>query len=177
MLLKDSDESAFEMLYNRYANVLFLSAYSKIKDDQQAQEIVHDVFLNVWKNKEDLNINNVSAYFKQAVRLRVINVILRSKKTVFFDLFDSLTQSPFGADHPILKKDLICLIESWIETLPEKRKKIFVKHYFEELSHLEIAKEMGLSTKTIQNQLSISIQHLRARFSHLLITIGVFLTF
>jgi RNA polymerase sigma factor (sigma-70 family) len=172
-LLKASDEKGFDVLYDRYADKMFLAAYNKLKDNQQSQEVVHDVFLNIWKNRTDCQITNVAAYLKQAVRLRVINVILRKKSHPFFDLFDSIIQSPFEADHPILKKDLIYLIESWIKTFPENRRKIFVKHYFEGLSHLEIAKEMELSPKTIQNQLSISIQHLKSNFAHLMSVIAV----
>lgn len=159
LLMKKSDESAFTELYNRYSPQLFVSAYNKLKDDQQAREVVHDVFLNVWKNKNVTDISNIQSYLKRAVRLRIINAVVRTKTPAFFELLDSLIYSPFVADHLVLKKDLVHLLESWIDTFPEKTRRIFIKHYFEELSHLEIANELEISSKTVRNQFSMSLQY------------------
>jgi RNA polymerase sigma-70 factor (ECF subfamily) len=103
----------------------------------------------------------------------VINFVNREKAPAFFDLIDSLTNdemthSPYEADFSLLAKDMEELIEAWIEVLPESRRQIFVRHYFQQLSAQEIAQEMNLSPKTVQNQLSLSLQYLRSRFGHLL---------
>jgi RNA polymerase sigma-70 factor (ECF subfamily) len=165
-LMKENNEVAFTELYNRYWERLYISACKKVRDKEQAKEIVHDVFLDIWKRREKISVNHLPAYLETAVRYRV-------KAPAFFDLIESLTNdemthSPYEADFSLLAKDMEELIEAWIEVLPESRRQIFVRHYFQQLSAQEIAQEMNLSPKTVQNQLSLSLQYLRSRFGHLL---------
>ncbi|MBN9384048.1 MAG: sigma-70 family RNA polymerase sigma factor [Chitinophagaceae bacterium] len=167
--LRQSDEGAFTELYNRYWERLYRSAYRKLTDKEQAKEIVHDVLVDIWRRREDLSIEYLPAYLEKAVRFRTINYISRHQAPAFFDLFETALRSPFEADSQINMQEFMRLLEAWIELLPEKRRRIFIKYYFENLSAREIAREMDLPLKTVQNNISLALQYLRNRFSHLLV--------
>ena len=161
-------ELAFSSLYKRYWEKAYVTAARKLDDKELAKEIVHDIFLDLWKRRQELVITHFSAYLNKAVNYRIINALIQRKDNFFFDLLDNPQQSFYEADLAIREKELIDLVSSWIEVLPEKRREIFVKYYFQHLTTEEIASSMQISRKTVQNQLSLSIQYLRAHYGHLL---------
>lgn len=161
-------EQAFSTLYKRYWERAYVTACKKLNDKELAKEIVHDIFLDLWRRRQDLTITHLPAYVNKAVNYRVINALIQKKDTFFFDLLEDPRQSFYAADLATREKDLIDLVSSWIEVLPEKRREIFVKYYFQHLTTEEIAEDMQISRKTVQNQLSLSIQYLRANYGHLL---------
>lgn len=165
--LKFSTEGAFTEIYHRYWEKLYRSAYSKLNNAEDAKEIVHDVLLDIWKRRMELSIDFLPAYLEKAVRFRVINHINRKKSTTLLDSFETVLHSPFKADSQVNMNEFIQLLEAWISILPQKQREIFVKHYFHNLSAQEIAIEMNLSRKTVQNNLSITTQYLKTRFKHL----------
>jgi RNA polymerase sigma factor (sigma-70 family) len=161
-------ELAFSSLYKRYWEKAYVTAARKLDDKELAKEIVHDIFLDLWRRRQELVITHFSAYLMKAVNFRIINALIQRKDNFFFDILENPQQSFYEADLAIREKELIDLVSSWIEVLPEKRREIFVKHYFQHLTTEEIASSMQISRKTVQNQLSLSIQYLRAHYGHLL---------
>ncbi len=161
-------EDAFGKLYHKYWEKTYLTASKKLGDTELAKEMVHDIFLDLWRRRQELTITYLPAYVNKAVNYRVINALIQKKDHFFFDLLENPRQSFYEADLAIREKDLIDLVSSWIEVLPEKRREIFVKYYFEHLTTDEIAQDLQISRKTVQNQLSLSIQYLRAHYGHLL---------
>jgi RNA polymerase sigma-70 factor (ECF subfamily) len=161
-------EEALTLLFQRYWEQLYLSAYRKLADDQAAREVINDVFMDLWRLRGQREINNVPAYLGKALHNRVINKLISRKDTYFFDILESEGASLYEADRSLLEKDFIALLASWIETLPERRREIFVRHYFDHLTTAEIAQQMGISQKTVQNQLSLAVQYLRSQYGHLL---------
>lgn len=165
--LKFSEEGAFTEIYNRYWEKLYKSAYNKLNDSEDAKEIVNDVLLDIWKRRTDLSIAFLAAYLEKAIRFRVINHINRKKSTALLDSFEAVLQSPFKADNQVNMNEFINLLEAWIAVLPQQQRRIFVKYYFDNLSAQEIAVEMNLSRKTVQNNLSIAVQYLKTKLKHL----------
>ncbi len=167
--LKHNEEKAFTEIYNRYWEQLYRSAYRKLNDKSPAKEIVHDVLIDIWKRRETLDVEHLPAYLEKAIRFRVINYLNRNKASHFLDVFQMVLYSPFEADSQVNMQEFLKLLDAWIATLPEKRRQIFIKHYFEHLSAREIALELNLSTKTVQNNLSITTQQLKAWLSQLMV--------
>lgn len=161
-------EDAFGKLFQRHWEKLYVSASRKLADKELAREVVHDVFLDLWRRRETLEIANVPAYLGKALHYRVINKLVGKKDTFFFDILENPGPSLYEADQALLEKDLTDLISAWITVLPERRREIFVRYFFEHLTTKEIADSLDISQKTVQNQLSISVQYLRTHFGHLL---------
>lgn len=165
--MKDSDELAFATLYDRYAPVLLQKASKQLSNLQAAEEIIHDVFLNTWNLRKTADIQNIEAYLRQSLKYRIINYVVRKKHPAFFSLFETISGSPYLADEQVREKELTRLIISLIEALPEKRKQVFARHYLQQQTTREIASDLHLSEKTVQNQISLGLNYLRARLSQL----------
>lgn len=161
-------EAAFGKLFQRYWEKLYITAGRKLGDTSLGKEVVHDVFLDLWRRRETLAITNLPAYLGKALHYRIINKMVGKKDTFFFDVLENPGASLYAADQALLEKDFTALLSSWIAALPERRREIFVRYYFQHLTTQEIASQLDISQKTVQNQLSIAVQFLRAHFGHLL---------
>jgi RNA polymerase sigma factor (sigma-70 family) len=152
--LAQDDHHAFSELYNRYWADAYNAAYGRLKDVEQCRDIIQNIFVSLWDRREKVTIDNFRAYLLTAVKFQVIKYSSRNPhKSVFVENFSNLILSPAGADDQLIQKDILRLLELFLDTLPKKRKEIFVLHYKEGLSAEEIAVRLNISKKTVQNQL------------------------
>ncbi len=171
-LIARHDQGAFELLYKRYWNQLYDAAFQRLRDHQQAEDIVQEIFVTLWAKRECLNIYNLSGYLHTSVRNRVLNYIVRNKVSEdFYQPFAALLIESGTADMVLLEKELLELLKAYIQLLPEKRKQIFVLHLYNQLSTKEIAEKLQISQKTVQNQLRTAIDDLKTRFIPLVIAV------
>jgi RNA polymerase sigma-70 factor (family 1) len=162
--LSQDDRKAFEMIYTRYWRLLLDMAWKGLQNKQTAEDLVQGVFLSLWQKREQVHINNLEAYLKTAVRYKVLNHIVRTKRTCeFFESFYGIFQEQNTPESTFLAKNVLELIHAYAAILPVKRREIFMLYIRSRLSTKEIAECLGLSQKTVQNQLGISLQGLRAK--------------
>lgn len=167
-LLKQGDETAFEKIYKRYWVELYNSAYKRLPEKEKCKDIIQNVFADLWNRRNETDIENPAAYLHTAVRFQVLKQITRSPKNSFIAThFETELISPLSSDDCILEKEAKTLIELYISALPEKRRNIFVMHYYEGLSTANIALKLNVSRKTVQNQLTNASHGLRFRLTHL----------
>lgn len=167
LLLANDDHVAFTMLYEKYWATLFNISFKSLKDKDQSKDIVHDVLLDLWQRRSQApGIANLGAYLRTAVKFKVINLVQRQRTSHFFDIFDNLVSSRYIAENKMLQDNLLDVVEAWIRVLPEKRRAIFISYFFKDLSTREIALEMNISQKTVQNQLALAIKLLRTRLGN-----------
>jgi RNA polymerase sigma-70 factor (family 1) len=171
-LIAHHDHSAFKGLYRRYWSQLYDAAFQRLKDHQQAEDIVQEIFVSLWKRREALQVDNLAAYLHTAVRNRVLNYVVRNKAPEsFYEPLAAILLESTTADTILLQKELLELLKSYIETLPEKRKQVFVLHLYHHLSTKEIAEKLQISQKTVQNQLRTAMADLKTKITPLLIAI------
>ena len=169
-LLRQNDLQAFNAIYDRYWRSLYQSASGFLHVAAQAEDIVQDLFVNLWLKREAYAIDNLSAYLRKALRSRLLNYVLRDKvKASFFEPFDAIQRASFSAEELIREKELLEVIAAYIRALPLKRKEIFLLHYKDQLSTGEIANLLGISQKTVQNQLNTTFNGLRSTITSLLL--------
>jgi RNA polymerase sigma-70 factor (ECF subfamily) len=162
-MMADNDRKAFEIIYRRYWNDLYNAAYRRLKNAEQVEDIVQDIFIRFWERRATLQIENLSAYLHTAVRYKVYNYISRDAVTdAFYEPFEAIAVYPVSADAMIIEKELLQLTEDYFATLPKKRQRIFSLYFNEELSTREIAARLNISQKTVQNQLCTTMNGLRA---------------
>jgi RNA polymerase sigma-70 factor (ECF subfamily) len=153
-LLSKGDKTAFEQIYQRYWEPLYNSAYKRLKNTDQCKDILQDVFVDLWARRGKVEIENLGAYLHTAIRFQIYKLAAKEKATpVFIELFESISTHSFNADSNIEYKEIENLFRAWLDTLPEKRRQIFLMHYVENLSTREIAERLQISQKTVQNQL------------------------
>ncbi|QEM10699.1 RNA polymerase sigma-70 factor [Mucilaginibacter rubeus] len=161
-LIRENDLVAFEHIYNKYWSKLYLSAYNILRDRQVSEDITQEVLVNLWMKRANLQVTtSLNAYLYTAVRYQVFNV-LRSGK-VKADLFSRLEElfSNNGGEEILSEKEINRLLEQGVAELPEKCRQIFLMSRKEHLSTKEIAERLGISPKTVENQLTIALNRLR----------------
>lgn len=157
-LVVEGDDHAFKEIYTRYWTGLYDTAYKRLKNSKQSQDIVQDVFIGLWERREDWQIQDLAAYLHTAVRYRVYNYVSRNLASeAFFEPFDAVVAYSAGADEMLIEKELFQLATAYIATLPKKRKQIFMLYTQENMSTSEIAQKLHISRKTVQNQLGTAI--------------------
>jgi RNA polymerase sigma-70 factor (family 1) len=170
LLLQQDGDEGFSIVYRQFWPSLYNSAYKRLRDKEKCQDVVQNVFTDLWHRRKKITINNLAAYLHTAVRFQVYKQSLKTPVSIdFYGVFEELLESPFTADESVLSSELSNLIELWIAALPTKRRKIFLMHYYENLSTKEIADKLNISQKTVQNQINTASTYIKNRFAHLII--------
>lgn len=151
------DVSAFEEIYHRHWSLLLDTSFRRLHDLEQSKDIVQEIFVDFWNRRNTIKIENLQAYLRQAVMYQVYKYVSRVKHTTpIFELFDSVISINYSSDNKLRENELYNLFITWLECLPVKRKKIFRMYYLDEIPTKEIARQLKISQKTVQNQLGIA---------------------
>ena len=165
----DGNAHAFDLIYEKYWAFAYTAAYKRLRDHDQAKDIVQEIFIHVWTKKESLVINNFPAYLNIAIRNKVFKTLAKQKDlSPFLDVLESLPATYLQADSNLLWKEFFTSYETLLKALPPQRKIIFRMRFQEDIATQDIAQQLGLSKKTVQNQLSIAFDQLKTSLIHLL---------
>lgn len=179
-LLARDDRAAFDAIYDRYWQVMYDHAYKRLRNKQQCQEIIQDVFIDLWLRRGLVDINNIKPYLLTAVRFQIYKLVTKEKAgSPFFELYETMAVSLSGVETNLIEKEFMRYVKVWIDVLPEKRRKVFLMHVEYNLSTKEIANRLSVSQKTVQNQLGTAMQSLRMYvanyFTYLMIEVFLYL--
>jgi RNA polymerase sigma-70 factor (ECF subfamily) len=173
-LLKSGDQAAFTEIYDRYMGVLYLHALKLLKDEHEAEDIIHELFLSLWTKASELNFNTPLAnYLYRSVKNRVFNALNHQKiKTNHLESLQSyIDAGHYQTDEAILAAELAREIEIEIAQMPARMREVFELSRKANLSHREIANELGISDKTVKKQINNAIKLLRVKFNSLLFSL------
>jgi RNA polymerase sigma-70 factor (ECF subfamily) len=168
------DNDALVKLYHRYWQRLFMAAYNILKDKAPCEDMVQEIFLQLWQRRETLEVHtSVEAYLFSIIRYKVFYHI--KKERVRAGLFDQLTGRLYNAtpEDIATEKNILKEVAHVVEALPDKCRQVYRLSREEQLSHREIAERLNISTKTVENQLTIALR--KIRFTMARITIFIFL--
>jgi len=153
-LLKDSDKTAFDQIYIRYWKKLFDDSFKRIRSAEVIEEIIQDVFADLWVKREAKEIINLYPYLLTCVRYKIFALYRKGKTTpAFEEAAEGIALSSLQADSLLHEKELKGCIALWLGLQPAKRGEIFRLRYIEELSTREISIMLNITQKTVQNQL------------------------
>lgn len=162
--LRSGDESALTELYNRFWQALFVSAYNVLKDKELCEDIIQDIFMNIWHNREKLEINiSLKGYMYACARYQVFNQFKKNKDKIHVELFQEIDKR-FQHSTPetlLMHEELVHQINAIIETLPEKCQQVYKLSREEQLTHKEIAERLNISTKTVENHITKALHVIR----------------
>ncbi|KAB7530106.1 sigma-70 family RNA polymerase sigma factor [Flagellimonas olearia] len=171
--MEQGNKAAFNKLYNKYWDWAYSRAFARLGNSSQTEDVVQNVFVKIWLRREN-PISNFQAYLHVAIRNQVFKVIAKEKKKCpFIDNIQNFQEAGLLADRGILWEEFHKEYQSHVEQLPPKRQKIFRLRFHEDLTTKEISSALGVSRKTVQNQLGKAISQLRVSFSHLFSFIGL----
>ncbi|MCF8453480.1 MAG: sigma-70 family RNA polymerase sigma factor [Pedobacter sp.] len=162
--LQEGKRTAFNILYNKYWEQTYSNAYKRLRDEDQAKDIVQEIFVSIWVNRHS-PINNLPAYLSISVRNQVFKLAAKSKNlTPYLEIFDNIPAQNDKADSNLLWQEFYRSYEKLLLTLPPKRQQIFRLRFHDDIPTKTIASQMRISRKTVQNQLGKAIEQLRVFF-------------
>lgn len=160
------DEAVFERVFKSHFKSLHAYAFTILKDEAVAEDVVQNVFLRLWKNTEEANIQSaITAYLYRAVHNESLNVVKHEKVKSAHKLFvaHSMRNETDNASKKILQSELEQKLRVALSELPEQCRTIFQMSRFDELKYQEIADKLSISIKTVENQMGKALKLLRLK--------------
>jgi RNA polymerase sigma-70 factor (ECF subfamily) len=163
-LLQKGDEQAFTTIFNTYWQQMFAAAYRRVSDEQVAQDITQNIFLQLWEKRDTLSLHeeNLEFYLLKSVKNRVINHFTSSqvKRAVLEKLakqFESMASRPYILrEHEKLENH----IDACIDQLPGQMRTIFIMRS-NRLSVKQIAENLNIAEQTVKNNITKALHLLR----------------
>jgi len=161
--IKKDDASSLKILYEKYFESLCHFSIQFVKSVDLAEEVVSDVFTNIWFKRKDIGIKmSIKSYLYSAVKNQSLNYIKSEERLSGIFEKDSLQLVVYDRqpDEKVINQEIQDKIESIIEELPEKRGIIFRMNRIDGLSYKEIAEVLSISVNTVQNQMIKAIKYM-----------------
>jgi RNA polymerase sigma factor, sigma-70 family len=159
--LQQGDKAAFNTLYERYWERAYNDAYKRVREPELVKDILQEIFAAIWLNREK-PIDNMEAYIRTAVRNRVFKLAKKLKATCPLTTgMDDQLATHLAADQLVRADEFNVAFERLLADLPPQRQKIFRLRFQEDLSTKSIAERMGITQKTVQNQLGKAMENIR----------------
>lgn len=163
-LLRTDDVEAFQEIYQRYWHPLFVVARRKLYSQENAEEIVQDLFASVWSRRTDAQIEDLKKYLFSSVKYLIINSI---KSKIVRQEYESRTNATRTFDttrlteEELAYRDLHSAIEDGLLRLPEKTQHIFRLNRLENQSVREISQLLNIPERTVEYHITQSLRALR----------------
>lgn len=160
--IKQGDHNAMKSIFMAYYDLVFLTVRRMINDFSTADDIAQEVFIDIWSKRNTINISSsLSSYVKKMAVNKTLNHIRQSKKQLFQEELDVNISMPDHTDGLMDLNSLEEYLHRHIDSLPDQCRLIFVLSRFEEMNNKEIAEHLGLSVKTIENQMTKALRTLK----------------
>lgn len=161
----EDDSRAFAVLYNRYWKKLYKTVDHYLKDSGIAEQVVHDVFVVLWRRRKHLNIKSFADYIHVTARYHVFKE-LKARKVSPIEYVESYEGLDAGKvsnaiEEKLNYKDFERKLTDSLKPLPKRCREIFWLSRMENLTNDEIAEKLNISKRTVENQITIALRHLR----------------
>ncbi|HRF41286.1 MAG TPA: RNA polymerase sigma-70 factor [Saprospiraceae bacterium] len=161
--LATDGEAAMALIFRRHYEQVCRTVYRVVPQAETAEDIAQEVFLELWKRRNQLTIStSLGAYLRRAALNRALNYV-RDQKMKWSDDAElpAMSDGAPGIPEQLEAKELQKMVDQYIDQLPEKCRLVFVLSRFESLSHAEIAEQLDISPKTVENQITKALRFLR----------------
>ncbi len=174
--LKSNSSSAFQALFEKYSQRIYRFSLGYLKSTQEAEEIVQDVFLRVWKAREELLVErSFESYLFTIAKNTILNTIRKANYEKAYLEYSSLHSNKNSLlDEELDFKELDRIYRQAIEKLPARRKEVYRLSRDKGLSNREIANELGISVKTVENQMTAALSAIKKELLSYGISGGIF---
>lgn len=169
--IQSGNESAFEMIFKAYYQPLCRYAYSFLEDKEEAEEVVQSAFITVWEKRKSIDIQtSLKSYLYRMVRNGCLNVIKHEKvkqQHVAHEL--AVTEVSYeSVSQKVYATELEIKISEAMKVLPEQCRLVFQLSRFEELKYQEIADQLKISVKTVENHMGKALKIMREQLKEYL---------
>lgn len=173
--VKNDNRRAYTELYERYKRPLLVYALKKVRDEEIAEDIVHDLMAKLWVNRDSIKLEGrFVGYIFKALRNKIIDHMSRSSHSQrYLDSLDSFAENYSDpADYKLREESFWNSIEQLLDKYSTNAQAI-IRLRLQGYNNHEIAEKLNLSEKTIRNQQSAIVKYLKSKFPRILIFIFV----
>lgn len=170
--LQNGDHKAFEEVFLAYYDKVKYLLTGLLKSESDAEELAQDIFVKLWMNHTSVDPNNAfSTYLYTITRNTALNFLKHKLvEENFKNSFNNLNEEEADSSDEILfAKEISLLVEMAVCGMPVQRRKIYQMSREKGISNIEIAEELGISKKTVENQISLALQEIKRVISAFLI--------
>lgn len=169
-LLQQNDDDAFTAIYLRYWDKLTVVAVNRLGNLEEAREVVQEVFCNLWRRREQLEINHtLNTYLATAVKYEVFKrfAVKSRHRRLQKQALDTWQEAAEDTLDHLHANELQSELFTLVKTLPEKCRIVFQLSRDKGYTQKQIAAELGIAEKTVEAHLSAALRKLRVGLSHL----------
>ncbi|GAB3420595.1 RNA polymerase sigma factor [Niabella aquatica] len=159
-LLQSGNRDAFSEIYSRYSSLLYNYAYNILENEDECMDAVQDIFVWLWINRQKLQVSCLKAYLLAAVKYKLVRVIRTSKRRSEILSRRAVVPDAF-IDDSVEVKELKAVINDFVKTLPQRAREIYLLSREQQLSNKEIAVQLGITEKTVENQMTLTLKKLK----------------
>ncbi|HEX2901665.1 MAG TPA: RNA polymerase sigma-70 factor [Bacteroidia bacterium] len=153
--------SAFEAMFRKFQPGLVRFAFVHLRSQEDAREVVQEVFINVWDKRDQLSFDEELKYYLfRAVKNACLNLI-KKRRLETVSLEEALTAAEEQLGEGTETQRRFKAVMAQIDQLPEMCREIFLMSRMEGLSHKEIAEILEIAPKTVENQIGIGLKKIR----------------
>jgi RNA polymerase sigma-70 factor (family 1) len=169
--LRTDDEGSFTEIYQRYCYQLVTVAYRKLSSREAAEELVQDLFENLWNRRASHDIEQLKQYLFSALRYRIINYVRAQQVRAGYELYCRLTgaEADTTTEDALAHGELSAALLAGVRSLPAKTREIFQLSRLEQYSVAEISGQVNVSEKTVEYHLTKSLKLLRSHLRDFLV--------
>lgn len=166
---------AYETLFNTYWKRLYVYAFNVYNNQVLCEDMVQEVFINLWERREQLTISNLDSYLFRSVKYKMANAI-RDLKFTDNHLHELTQIATKNTEYNSIEyKEFQKEIDTLINTLPEKCRNVFIMSRYDQLSNAEIATKLNLSIRTVETHISNALKHLKSNIDVVSLYVNIML--
>lgn len=162
--LRGGDERAFEKIYNHYSNPLFWKLKQMLKDQEEAEEILQELFVRIWERRIQINPEQRFINYLYSIARHMVGDYFKKLaqiKCAYQYLQDNTSELVFNTEETLDNEETKALLEEAMEKLPSQRKMAFQLCKIEGKTHKEASVIMNISPNTVNNHLVKAIQSVK----------------
>ena len=175
-LFRADDDAAFKEIYQRYDKLLYIFAVRKLGDEEEAMDVVQDVFTWVLANRQSFALKtSLSSYLYKSVLNKIFD-IFRHQQTIKKYIAEGnhyIDVDSRETDYLIREKDITDMINREIASMPPRMRETYELKHKHRLTPKEIAEQMGISEHTVNVQLQRGLKHLKDKLGIIIYVIYI----
>lgn len=172
----ENDEKAFNEIYNRYWQRLYVFALSKLDDEENAEEVIQNVFIDLWQKRKTDQIENLSAYLYRAVKNKCIDQIrqrlVRGRHEEI--VLQTRNEEDPSTEELLAFQELKAVLNMAMNSLPEKTREIFRLSRMEYLSVREVSVALSIPERTVEYHLAQALKMMRVYLRDFIVLLVLF---
>ncbi|HUX59266.1 MAG TPA: RNA polymerase sigma-70 factor [Bacteroidales bacterium] len=167
--IKADNMFAFDALYEKYCKRVYKFGYSILKSSEEAENLMQDVFLNLWENRHKVEKDSsVKSYVFTITYNSAISIIRKkARESDFIEYLKSVQEINVDPVDMVLEyNELTNKLDEIINALPKRQKEVYLLHKVEALKYNEIAERLNISVNTIENHMCRALKTIREKLGN-----------